>query len=157
MPMQEWLDVNFGRSERRLYAYPCSVTDLGRGGPNAQLVRYEALLSSIGFRAARDSDGTRPTASPTRGPTPIRLRASAVTYESDDPSVAIGYVARRWRPGTGPSSCSTKSYPRRGGEGDASIRTHQAVSTGCAVSRSGARPWGRCWTPSCGDTVSIRT
>jgi peptidoglycan/xylan/chitin deacetylase (PgdA/CDA1 family) len=127
IPMQLWLDLNFGVSDKRLYAYPCSVTNLGRGGPNAELVRYEALLRSIGFRAARDSDGDSPNSVAHALAHPYRLRAAAVTYETDDPAVAIAYVQQAMAASAWAILVFHEILPERGGEGDASIQTHAAV------------------------------
>jgi peptidoglycan/xylan/chitin deacetylase (PgdA/CDA1 family) len=127
IPMQQWLDLNFGRSGKRLYAYPCSVTDLGPGRPNAQLVRYEALLRSIGFRAARDCDGDSPNSVAHALAHPYRLRAAAVTYETDDPAVAVDYVRQAMSAGAWAILVFHEVLPARGGDGDASIRTHAAI------------------------------
>jgi peptidoglycan/xylan/chitin deacetylase (PgdA/CDA1 family) len=127
IPMQHWLDLNFGLSDRRLYAYPCSVTDLGPGGPNAQLARYEGLLRSIGFRAARDCDGDAPNSVAHARAHPYRLRANAVTYEADDPTVAIDYVRQAMATGAWAILVFHDIVQTRVGEGDASIRTHRAV------------------------------
>ena len=127
IPMQDWLDLNFGASRRRLYAYPCSATDLGPGSANAELARYEALLRAIGFRAARDSDGNSPNSVEHARAHPYRLRASAVTYETDDPAVAIAYVRQAMAAQAWAILVFHEVLPARGGEGDASVRTHRTI------------------------------
>jgi peptidoglycan/xylan/chitin deacetylase (PgdA/CDA1 family) len=127
IPMQDWLDLNFGASRRRLYAYPCSVTDLGPGSPDTQLMRYEALLRSIGLRAARACDQDAPNSVAHARAHPYRLRASATTYDADDPAIAIAYVRQAMDAGAWAILVFHDVLPTRGGEGETSIRTHRAV------------------------------
>jgi len=158
IPMQEWLDLNFGPSHQRLYAYPCSVTDLGPGGPNAQLVRYEALLRSIGIRAARDSDGDSPNSVAHARAHPYRLRASAVTYETDDPGDAIAYVQQAMAAGAWAILVFHEILPVRAGEGDASIRTHTAILDWLRGQPVWCAPMGQVLDAIQGEhTVRIRT
>jgi peptidoglycan/xylan/chitin deacetylase (PgdA/CDA1 family) len=127
IPMQDWLDLNFGVSRRRLYAYPCSVTDLGPGGPNAQLARYEALLASIGIRAARGCDGDGPNTVAHARTHPYRLRASAATYDADDPALAIAYVQQAIAAGGWAILVFHEVMPARRSESETTIATHRAV------------------------------
>ena len=90
-PMETFLDANFGASHRRLFAYPCGATELGRYGKlNARQTRYVRLLRRD-FEAARIVDG---------GPNDPRLamrfryllQANAPTYDRDAAQPAIDYV-----------------------------------------------------------------
>lgn len=75
----------------KLFAYPCGVTDLGRGSPNTQLRRYRTYLQDDGFLGARTSDGppmSRAYAKRHR----FALNASAPTYEHNSTDEAFAYL-----------------------------------------------------------------
>lgn len=127
IPMQDWLDLNFGASRRRLYAYPCSVTDLGQGDADAQLARYEALLRSIGLRAARTCDQDAPNTAAHARAHPYRLRASAATYDVDDPALATAYVRQAMAAGGWAILVFHEILATRGGAGETTVATHRAV------------------------------
>ncbi|HXQ10911.1 MAG TPA: polysaccharide deacetylase family protein [Caulobacteraceae bacterium] len=127
IPMEAWLDANFGKGRPRLYAYPCSMTDLGEGSPNVQRGRYEGLLRSLGFRAARYSDEDDPNTPAHALAHPYRLRSSATTYDADDPAMAIAYVQEAIRRGAWAILVFHGIVPRRTGDGETSIATHSAV------------------------------
>lgn len=92
-PMEAFLDAKFGEAHKRLYAYPCGATELGRlGRLNARQSLYVRLLRHD-FMAARIVDG---------GPNDPRLvlrfryllQASAPTYDSDGAGAAIDYIRK---------------------------------------------------------------
>jgi peptidoglycan/xylan/chitin deacetylase (PgdA/CDA1 family) len=127
IPMEAWLDAHFGRASQRLYAYPCSVTDLGPGDANAQRARYEAVLRSIGFRAARTSDQDAPNSSAHARRHPYRLRASATTYDRDDPQLACDYVRGAMQSRLWAILVFHDIVDTRMALGETSIATHDAV------------------------------
>jgi len=127
LPMEDWLDLNFGRSGPRVFAYPCSVTDLGPGNATEQRARYEALLRTIGFRAARTCDGDAPNTLSHVRTHPYRLRASAVTYEVDEPTPAMEYVRQAMEMGGWAILVFHEIKPEPTVGGDTSVATHDAV------------------------------
>jgi peptidoglycan/xylan/chitin deacetylase (PgdA/CDA1 family) len=126
-PMDDWLDDHFGRNPGRLFAYPCSMTDLGPGSANQQLARYEALLKASGFRGARTCDEDDPNSTPYARADPYRLRASATTSDKDDPKLAIAYVQGAMKRGDWAILVFHEILKQRNGQGDTSIATHQTV------------------------------
>ena len=126
-PMQVWMDDNFGRNPERLFAYPCSATNLGGGDANRQRARYEALLKAPGFRGARTCDEDAPNSQRYALADPYRLRASATTYDQDDPRLAIAYVQQAMQRGDWAILVFHDILKDRTGPGDTSIATHQAV------------------------------
>jgi peptidoglycan/xylan/chitin deacetylase (PgdA/CDA1 family) len=126
-PMDAWLDTNFGADPARLFAYPCSATNLGGGDANRQLARYEALLKASGFRGARTCDEDAPNSPGYALADPYRLRASATTYDRDDPGLAIAYVRQAMRRGDWAILVFHDVLKTRAGPGGTSIATHQAV------------------------------
>jgi peptidoglycan/xylan/chitin deacetylase (PgdA/CDA1 family) len=126
-PMDDWLDDNFGRNPGRLFAYPCSMTDLGPGDANQQLTRYEALLKASGFRGARTCDEDDPNSPRYARADPYRLRASATTSDKDNPNLAIAYVQGAMKRGDWAILVFHEILKTRNGQGDTSIATHQTV------------------------------
>jgi peptidoglycan/xylan/chitin deacetylase (PgdA/CDA1 family) len=126
-PMDDWLDDHFGRNPGRLFAYPCSITDLGPGSANQQLARYEALLKASGFRGARTCDEDDPNSPRYARADPYRLRASAITSDRDDPNLAIAYVQGAMKRGDWAILVFHEILKKRNGQGDTSIATHQTV------------------------------
>jgi peptidoglycan/xylan/chitin deacetylase (PgdA/CDA1 family) len=126
-PMQAWLDANFGHNPDRLFAYPCSATNLGGGDANRQLARYEAVLQASGLRGARTCDEDAPNSWRYALADPYRLRASATTYDQDDPGLAIAYVQAAMQRGDWAILVFHDVLKDRAGAGDTSIATHQAV------------------------------
>jgi peptidoglycan/xylan/chitin deacetylase (PgdA/CDA1 family) len=126
-PMDDWLDDNFGRNPGRLFAYPCSMTDLGPGDANQQLARYEALLKASGFRGARTCDEDDPNSPRYARADPYRLRASAITSDKDDPNLAVAYVQGAMKRGDWAILVFHEILEQRNGQGDTSIATHQTV------------------------------
>jgi peptidoglycan/xylan/chitin deacetylase (PgdA/CDA1 family) len=127
IPMEAYLDDHFGRTGPRLYAYPCSVTDLGPGDANRQFARYEALLKTIGFRAARTCDEDAPNSPRHALAHPYALRASATTYDRDDPALATTYVQDAMTRGDWAILVFHDIVKRRTGAGETSIATHESV------------------------------
>ena len=127
LPMDAWLDEHTGRNAKRLYAYPCSVTDLGPGDANRQLARYEALLKTTGFRGARTCDEDDPNSPRYARADPYRLRASATTSDKDDPELATDYVRDAMKRGDWAILVFHDILERRTGPGETSIATHDAV------------------------------
>lgn len=95
-PMERWLRSLEGRSGGRDYAYPCDVTDLGPGSPNAQAARYSALLRRAGIDSARTSEGP-PNPEWWVRRRPYRLQALALGFDTRDAQDAIEYLARAAR------------------------------------------------------------
>ena len=113
-PMQAWLGKVEGDSKGRDYAYPCDVTNLGRGNPNQQAGTYARLLKSAGILRARTSEGP-PNSLQWAKDAPYRLQALAFGYDAKNISQVTDYIAsaikeERWailifhEIGMGPSS-----------------------------------------------------
>jgi peptidoglycan/xylan/chitin deacetylase (PgdA/CDA1 family) len=143
IPMEAWLDARFGQATHRLYAYPCSVTDLGPGDADAQRARYEAILKSIGFRAARACDQDSPNSSAHARDHPYRLRASATTYDRDDPTLACDYVRGAMRSGLWAILVFHNIVATRLGPGDTSIASHDAALAWLRTQPVWCAPMGR--------------
>jgi peptidoglycan/xylan/chitin deacetylase (PgdA/CDA1 family) len=126
-PMQAYLDAHFGPNPQRLFAYPCSATDLGMGDANQQRARYEALLKTTGFRGARTCDEDAPNSPRFARAAPYRLRASATTSDQDDPNLAIAYIQDAMRRGDWAILVFHDILKTRTGTGDTSITTHETV------------------------------
>ncbi len=125
-PMEAFLEANFGPAHRRLYAYPCGATELGRRGRlNTRQSRYLRLLRHD-FKAARIVDG---------GPNDPRLalrfryllQASAPTYDTDDTKPALDYVASAVARGYWAILIFHDIVEQRRETGETSRATHQAI------------------------------
>jgi peptidoglycan/xylan/chitin deacetylase (PgdA/CDA1 family) len=125
-PMEAFLDVHFGASDRRLYAYPCGATELGRHGRlNARQSRYVRVLRQR-FAAARIVDG---------GPNDpwlamryrYLLQASAPTYDADGPKSAFDYVRSAIDRGYWAILIFHDVVDQRRLTGETSRATHQAI------------------------------
>lgn len=127
LPMQAYLDARFGANPKRLYAYPCSITDLGAGGPNQQLSRYEGLLKTIGFRAARSCDEDTPNNPAHVHAQRYMLRASATTYDKDDPGLAMDYVRGAMKRGEWAILVFHDVVKGRRAPGETSTATHETI------------------------------
>jgi peptidoglycan/xylan/chitin deacetylase (PgdA/CDA1 family) len=125
-PMEDYLDTHFGQARSHLYAYPCSVTNLGPGGPNEQLARYSALLRKAGLRAARACDGPPNSLGHARL-RPYDLRASTPTYDQDDPRLAMSYVRETIRQGAWAVLIFHDILPARTGPGETSMAHHEEI------------------------------
>jgi len=142
-PMDAWLDEHTGPNPKRLFAYPCSVTDLGPGDANRQLARYEALLKASGFRGARTCDEDDPNSQRFARANPYRLRASATTSDKDDPGLAIAYVQGAMKRGDWAILVFHEILNARTGPGDTSIATHDAVLRWLAAQPVWCAPMGQ--------------
>jgi peptidoglycan/xylan/chitin deacetylase (PgdA/CDA1 family) len=92
-PLQRWLRQTEGLKRSRDYAYPCDVTNLGRGTPNQQADTYAHLLQSAGILRARTSEGPPNSLQWTEG-APFRLQALAFGYDTKDASVVKDYLTQ---------------------------------------------------------------
>jgi peptidoglycan/xylan/chitin deacetylase (PgdA/CDA1 family) len=122
---QARLDALFG-PQPRLFAYPCGVTNLGPGSPDAQYQRYAGLLRTAGFIAARTSDG--PPMSPHYARLHrFRLNAVAPTYETDDIAEAIDCLDLAVARGRWANLVFHGLGPVRTESGDTSNAVHEAI------------------------------
>ena len=142
-PMDDWLDENFGRNPGRLFAYPCSATDLGPGNANQQLARYEALLKTTGFRGARTCDEDDPNSPRYALASPYRLRASATTSDKDDRELPMAYVRDAMQRGDWAILVFHDILKERTGPGETSIATHDAVLRWLAAQPVWCAPMGQ--------------
>jgi peptidoglycan/xylan/chitin deacetylase (PgdA/CDA1 family) len=92
-PMQAWLRHVEGPKRSRDYAYPCDVTNLGRGSPNQQADTYARLLQSSGILRARTSEGP-PNSPQWTKDAPYRLQAFAFGYDAKGSPSVIDYLAQ---------------------------------------------------------------
>jgi peptidoglycan/xylan/chitin deacetylase (PgdA/CDA1 family) len=143
LPMDAWLDEHTGRNAKRLYAYPCSATDLGPGDANQQLARYEQLLRTTGFRAARTCDEDDPNSPRYARASPYRLRASAITSDKDDPALATAYVKDAMKRGYWAILVFHDIVRRRTAAGETSIATHDAVLRWLTTQKVWCAPMGQ--------------
>jgi peptidoglycan/xylan/chitin deacetylase (PgdA/CDA1 family) len=97
-PMQRWLEQVEGAKRSRDYAYPCDVTDLGPGGPNAQADTYADLLQSAGILRARTSEGP-PNSLQWAADSPYRLQALALGYDAKSGNEVKDYLSRAMKEG----------------------------------------------------------
>lgn len=91
-PLQRWLRQVEGDRRGRDYAYPCDVTNLGRGNPNQQADAYAHLLRSAGILRARTSEGP-PNSLQWAKDAPYRLQALAFGYDAKAASEVTDYLA----------------------------------------------------------------
>jgi hypothetical protein len=115
-----------GTTNRRDFAYPCDVTDLGPGSPNAQLRRFESILRSNDIASARTSEGAPNSASWVQRH-PYMLKALAAGFDATRLSQLTGYVRSaqmqdRWAILI--FHDIVRSHPR---EGQSLADTHQAL------------------------------
>ena len=127
IPMEAYLDKHFGHTGPHIFAYPCSVTDLGPGDANAQFARFEATLKTVGLRAARACDEDAPNSPAYARARPYALRASATTYDRDDPQLAIDYVKDAMKRGYWAILVFHDISKRRTGLGETSIASHETI------------------------------
>jgi peptidoglycan/xylan/chitin deacetylase (PgdA/CDA1 family) len=122
---ERFLDSNFGPDRDRVYAFPCGVIDLGRGPQLKTQLRYISVLRPA-FAAARAADGDP------NDPRKVRrdryaLQAIAPTFDRDDPALAINYVRKAVRWGFWAILIFHEVLPKRLGEGDTSIASHDLI------------------------------
>lgn len=75
------------------FAYPCDVTNLGSGGPNRQLKRFETLLKGEGIASARTSEGP-PNSLAWAKHHPYLLEALAAGYDASTLDELIAFIRR---------------------------------------------------------------
>ncbi len=126
-PMEAWLDAHFGKTGPRVFAYPCSVTDLGTGNANAQFGHFADELKTVGFRAARTSDEDAPNSIRHVRANPYWLRASATTYEKDDPALAMAYVREAIKGGAWAILVFHDIVRRRTETGQTTVAAHEVI------------------------------
>jgi peptidoglycan/xylan/chitin deacetylase (PgdA/CDA1 family) len=153
MPMQDYLDAHFGPNPQRMFAYPCSATDLGDGDANQQRGRYEALLRTTGFRGARTCDEDAPNSPRNARAAPYRLRASATTSDQDDPKLAIAYVEDAMKRGDWAILVFHDILETWTGTGDTSIATHDAILRWITAQRVWCAPMGEVLRHIAGEPV----
>jgi peptidoglycan/xylan/chitin deacetylase (PgdA/CDA1 family) len=128
--METYLDNNFGAARGRSFAYPCGVTDLGRGTPRARRARYLRLLRAD-FTAARTVAG--PPNDPRRlAQDRYALHAFEPTYDQDRADLAFAYVAKAVARGHWAILVFHEVKDKRVGEGDTSLAVHGAILKGIA-------------------------
>ena len=125
-PMREWLKATFGAAAGRDFAYPCDVTNLGGGTPNAQARRYERLLARLGVRSARTTEGPSNSWRWAHRH-PFRLQGLDVLSDANSAEDVIAYLQKardeaRW---------AILDLPPTGGRG----RRHQS-HPGCSTYRN---------------------
>jgi peptidoglycan/xylan/chitin deacetylase (PgdA/CDA1 family) len=122
---ERFLDANFGVDRERVFAFPCGVIDLGRGPQLKTQLRYISVLRRA-FAAARAADGD-PNDPRNVGRDRYVLQAIAPTYDRDDPMLAIDYVRKAMRLGFWAILIFHDVVPRRLGDGDTSIASHDLI------------------------------
>lgn len=126
-PMQAYMDRHFGKNPKRVFAYPCSETDLGPGDANQKFHTFETTLKRVGLAAARTSDEDAPMTPAYARRRPYWLRASATTYDQDDPRLAIDYVKGAMAAGLWAILVFHDIVPKRAQVGETSMATHKTV------------------------------
>ena len=123
--METFLASNFDKGRVPIFAYPCGVLRLGKGGVTEEQLRYVRLLKEH-FVAARAAVGAPndPCSVPDNR---YALQATAPTYYRDDPSLAMDYVRAAIARGYWAILIFHKVIESRGGEGDTSIRSHETI------------------------------
>ena len=98
LPAERFLDDLAGLGRRRVFAYPCDVTDLGPGDANRQAAAFDALLAGAGMLAARTSEG-EPNNPGRVAARRYRLQALAVGYDAPTIAAVGAYLDRAVRHG----------------------------------------------------------
>ncbi|GAA0334781.1 polysaccharide deacetylase family protein [Sphingomonas oligophenolica] len=141
-PMEDYLDAVAGPSRFRGYAYPCDVTNLGPGSPNAEAGRYARLLKSAGIVAARTSEGAPNDPRRCRA-TAYRLHALAVGYDAPDPAAVKAYLQRAIDRGHWAILVFHGLVEEIGKPGDTRIEDHRAILDTIRKSDLWCAPLGR--------------
>jgi peptidoglycan/xylan/chitin deacetylase (PgdA/CDA1 family) len=122
---EQFFDANFGVDHDRVYAFPCGIIDLGRGRQIETQLRYISILRQT-FAAARAADGD-PNDPRRVGRDRYVLQAAAPTYDSDEPRLAIDYIRKAMRKGFWAILIFHDVLPKRVGDGDTSIASHDLI------------------------------
>ena len=123
--MEQFLAANFDKGRVPIYAYPCGVLDLGKGGMMEEQLRYVRLLEET-FVAARAADG-EPNDPGSAYEHRYVLQATAPTYDRDDPSLAMDYVRSAVAKGRWAILIFHEVVAERRGEGDTSNHSHETI------------------------------
>ena len=123
--MEAYLGANFDKGRVPIFAYPCGVMELGKGGPLEGEIRYVRLLRER-FIAARAAVG-EPNDPRLVLKRRYALQATAPTYYRDDPELAIDYVRSALKDGRWAILIFHNIFETRQGEGDTSIEAHEAI------------------------------
>ena len=124
-PMEAFLDQNFGGGRFRSYAYPCGWIGMGEGDLRQRIARYRQALRG-------EVQAARTTVGPLNDPLqvahdPLMLTAFEPTYDADDPRLAFRYVRQAMATGGWAILIFHEVRPRRLGEGDTTVASHDAV------------------------------
>lgn len=91
LPMERWLDAACGAERVATFAYPCDVTNLGRGNANHQAARFDRLLQTCQIAAARTSEGA-PNNPRRLQQRRYRLQALSVGYDARTLDAVTAYL-----------------------------------------------------------------
>jgi len=123
--MEQFLAANFDKGRVPIYAYPCGVLDLGKGGELEEQLRYVRLLAEH-FVAARAADGEPNDPRSAREHRYV-LQATAPTYDRDDPRLAMEYVRSAMAKGHWAILIFHEVIEKRRAEGDTAFECHETV------------------------------
>lgn len=122
---EQFFNANFGVDHDRVFAFPCGIIGLGRGSGLTSQLRYISVLRGA-FAAARAADGD-PNDPRMVARDRYVLQAVAPTYDRDDPLLAIDYVRKAMRWGFWAILIFHDVLPKRIGDGDTSIASHDLI------------------------------
>ena len=123
--MEAYLAANFDRGRVPIYAYPCGVLQLGKGGEVEEQLRYVRLLKAH-FAAARAALG-EPNDPRFVVERRYALQATAPTYYLDDPRLATDYVKSAIASGRWAILIFHNVFDSRRADGDTSLQTHETI------------------------------
>jgi peptidoglycan/xylan/chitin deacetylase (PgdA/CDA1 family) len=124
-PMEHYLNALAPGRRSRFYAYPCDVTNLGRGFANEQAHGYAVALQRLGLEAARTSEG-RPNNPYRVLPRRYRLSALAVGNNGGVEATRRYLGSAAWTGGWA-ILILHDVIDRRGVEGGVSLAEHQQI------------------------------
>jgi peptidoglycan/xylan/chitin deacetylase (PgdA/CDA1 family) len=124
-PAESYLDMHFGGTKPRCYAYTCGLEDLGKGVTFTRSNGYEEVLRPT-FLAART------VGDPTNDPHKVliqrySLNGFAPTYDLDAPNLALTYVRKAVERGHWAILIFHEVLDVRKGEGDTSKAVHRTI------------------------------
>ena len=123
--MEQFLAANFDKGRVPIFAYPCGVLDLGKGGVMEEQLRYVRLLKEY-FVAARAAEGEPNDPRQAREHRYV-LQATAPTFDRDDPRLAIDYVRSAVAKGFWAILIFHDVLEKRLDEGDTTIASHETI------------------------------
>jgi hypothetical protein len=124
-PAERYLDVHFGGTKPRCYAYPCGLEDLGAGVTVMRENRYDEVVRPT-FLAAR-AVGNQPNDPRRVLSQRYSLNGYAPTYDLDAPGLAMAYVRKAVDRGHWAILIFHEVLDVRKGEGDTSKAVHQTI------------------------------